>query len=62
MTTNQWAALLAVKAKLNTLLTIDKQDGAYWKYMELLAINNVIASVVTEMQNALCLKPEEVKK
>lgn len=62
MTTNQWNSLEVAKAKLQRLMTTDRLDGVYWQYMELLAINNVVASVVSEMRDALCLKPEEVKK
>jgi hypothetical protein len=61
MKPQQYASLIAAKGKLENLLRPANNDGLYWQYMEMLAINNVIASVVSEVKDDLCLKPE-VKK
>jgi hypothetical protein len=60
--TSNWAALLVAKHKLHELITTDRQDGPYWQYMNLLAIYNVIGTVLVSMKADAYVKPEEVKQ
>jgi len=62
MTAQNSAALMVAKHKLNELLTNDKFDAAYWQYMSLLAIYNMIGAIVDNMKADAFVKPEEVKK
>jgi hypothetical protein len=62
VTEDSWTALMSAKCKLRQLLVIDQQDGPYWQYMSLLAIYNVIGSVLVKLKEKAYVKPEEVKK
>jgi hypothetical protein len=62
MKQQHYDSLKAAKRKLEYLLRPGNNDGLYWQYMDMLAVNNVIASVLSEVKDDLNLKPVEVKK
>jgi hypothetical protein len=53
MNGHYWINLHAANGKLENLLKPGNNDGLYWNYMDLLAIRNVIGSVLTEMYDDL---------
>ena len=49
MNGHYWINLHAASGKLEYLLKPGNNDGLYWNYMDLLAIRNVIGSVLNDM-------------